>query len=305
MSSGYGRFGAALGGLILAFLLSGSGSAEGQSERNHQGGRSTSSQNSQPTADAIRHKPVVYAPSCNSPHSADEAAYCDQRRATVAAERAATWAERQFWISLAGTLGLIVTILYTAVATRAASRAAKAAEASLEDARADAAEQSRRFEAQLKVAIDAARAATIGAEAARVTSEAARDVERSYVFGGIEKMTVNKARTATTIYFHIVNMGRTPARVRQINIGQRDTGPLPEVPDFEYVEGHTADVVLKPGEDARVRVKTFNGTKGIVFGTIYYIDVFRQNHESRFCLEYDAVRKFCSTAGNEAWNRYT
>jgi len=301
----HGRFAAALGGVVLVLALTASVSAESQNKIHHKGSRAAADQESLSTVVAVSRKPVAYAPSCGGPRNAEEASYCDQRRSTVAAEKAADWAERQFWISLVGTIGLVATIIFTAVATRAANRAARASEESLNDARAEATEQSRRFEAQLRVAIDAARAATLGAEAAQVSSATERDVERAYVFGGVEKMTINPGKTVSRIHIHMVNMGRTPARIRQINFGRRDLGPMPEIPDHEVVKSHLTDSVLKAGETGKITIYETRKINGIIFGTIYFFDVFRNQHESRFCVEYDSVKNTCITAGNEAWNRYT
>ena len=63
---------------------------------------------------------------CAAPADHVIADLCEQHRMADAAEHAVAWQRAQFWLSLFGTFGLVVTILYTAKATRAAADAATA-----------------------------------------------------------------------------------------------------------------------------------------------------------------------------------
>lgn len=75
--------------------------------------------------------------SCDPPQSAEQDNLCQERRSAQAAEKSVEWARYTFWAGVAGTVGLVATLIFTARATQAAQRSARAAEIAVE--RGDAA----------------------------------------------------------------------------------------------------------------------------------------------------------------------
>ena len=76
--------------------------------------------------------PKIYREPCRDLRGSEESDLCAQWRAARAAEAAAVWTERGFWIGLASVIGLGVTIFLTLRATKAALRSAGAAERAIE-----------------------------------------------------------------------------------------------------------------------------------------------------------------------------
>ncbi len=176
MSSRHGLQNAALGGLALLLLAS---EAVGQSTKGSDQPAAQATQTPTKAWAAATEQPPKaapeYKPECWKPRDKEEMTLCADIRATKAAERASELAGEQVLIGWFQAGGLLVSLAFTGWAAWAAAAAAKAAKASVEDARKDAGEQSRRFDAQLKVATDAANAtlslATAASEANALTRE--------------------------------------------------------------------------------------------------------------------------------------
>lgn len=79
-----------------------------------------------------------YREPCNLPKSREDSALCAQWRATKAAEASVVWAERAFWLSIAGTIGLLITLHYTRKSVNAAIAATEDAESALKIAERNA-----------------------------------------------------------------------------------------------------------------------------------------------------------------------
>jgi len=87
-----------------------------------------------PVVIPVAPRPLVYTYSCANPENAEQENLCIGRRAAKAAEDQAkagadqaAWAENTFWIGLAGTIAVVLTLAYTAKAANAAPCSAQAA----------------------------------------------------------------------------------------------------------------------------------------------------------------------------------
>ncbi|MES2343852.1 MAG: hypothetical protein V4597_19455 [Pseudomonadota bacterium] len=119
----------------------------------------------------------------------------------------------QLWLNVAGLVGLAYTVWYAKRAWSEAKRSADVSQAGLDDARADVAEQERRFEAQLRIAH----------ENLKIAQRSAAEVDRAWLsveiipVGGLrieDEMVSIEARVI------VKNVGKGPA------IGVESTGEL-------------------------------------------------------------------------------
>lgn len=128
------RWKAAILALVIGFVLTG---GKGYGQNPNSAPANTPASNPAPTPSptlAVKPEPPAYRYSCQRPENGEQENLCIERRAALASEEQALWAERTFWIGLAGTLAVIATFGINAVATLAASRSAKAAEAAADAA---------------------------------------------------------------------------------------------------------------------------------------------------------------------------
>jgi hypothetical protein len=180
------------------------------------------------------------SPNCESPKSAEEANFCEQRRSAAAAEQQAIWgreqalwARTQTWLSagqvvlgIVGLVAVVVTLIYTA-------RAAKAA--------------------------------TEAAQSAAMSAAVAVNAERPYVF--IEDIELKpiplphgKDRTDPgdlfSVTFIFKNYGRTPAFVRRIGWGFEvsDGKSLPTKPEYRLADNLTIEAVVQEGKTLKFPV---------------------------------------------------
>lgn len=144
---------------------------------------------------------------CATPSSGDRQEYWNSAqsiRATNASEEALRIAYRQTIIGLLQAALSTFLLGVTAWAAWAAADAAKAAKASVEHAEADATEQSKRFNAQIKVAqdgVEAARAATAQADRAWISVHAK----------AAGPFVVEGDHVWIDVFVRCVNQGRSPA----------------------------------------------------------------------------------------------
>lgn len=196
------------------------------------------------------------------------------------------------------TFATIALGLFTYLLWRETKRA-------VEDGVASAKTQETRFEDQLKVAAEAAKAATKGAD---VAERAMTVVERAYVFGGIDALTSTedgRIKIGIVAYNH----GKTPARIRTMRYGVFGTdgnGMIiwPTNADYSQAETHTTDTILGAGREGPLITYSGISPRGILYGQISYDDIFKVKHFSRFCIQYDSLKSEATTAGNETWNEY-
>ncbi len=123
--------GLAFGGLIVALLLNGVTLAATQHDSRHS---STPAQKAAqdppkpaPPASTQAPEPYVYPYSCERPKSAEQDNLCIERKAVDAAEKQAVWAQNTFWLGVAGTIFVILTLAATSLSTWASKRSADAA----------------------------------------------------------------------------------------------------------------------------------------------------------------------------------
>lgn len=117
----------------------------------------------------------------------------------------------------------------------------------------------------------------------RIAAEHIPHVERAYVSGG----TPWTDESLTELRLTIDNYGKTPAFVGTVIIGMIEAGsPVPEKPVYAE-KGEFAGYVVKPN----VTLQSFLITRPcvpdgrIVYGRIYYRDIFNKCHSSGFALK--------------------
>ena len=123
---------AAIGCLTLA------GSALGQDRQNAQHHPSSAEYQQQgasppvPAQSLPSDQAKPYRPEWENARDYNEASFCEARQSRIAAQQANRTAENAFWLSLWGTIGLVMSLIFTGWAAQAASRAALAAENAVE-----------------------------------------------------------------------------------------------------------------------------------------------------------------------------
>lgn len=79
-----------------------------------------------------------YAPNCERPESREDASFCLERRATLAAEQSAIIADRGFWVTVWGTTAVLLSLFFTGWAAVAAAQAATSAKRAVDQGEAHA-----------------------------------------------------------------------------------------------------------------------------------------------------------------------
>lgn len=119
----------------------------------------------------------------------------------------------QLWLNVAGLVGLAYTVWYAKRAWGEAKRSADLSQYGLDDARTDAAEQARRFEAQLRIAH----------ENLKIAQRAAAEVDRAWLsidITPISGLRFDEETVSIEARVIIENVGEGPA------IGIESTGDL-------------------------------------------------------------------------------
>lgn len=144
------------------------------------------------------------------------------------------------------------------------------------------------------------------ADAALKMAESMSAAERAYLFGAANNIIFDVATATATVSLQLFNYGKTPARIRRIEFGTLEvTEPPSEIADYSAATVWTTDTVISAGEKES-KITTLPGLpyRGLVYGRLFYSDVFKIKHESRFCMAYDAIASECATAGSDDWNSY-
>jgi hypothetical protein len=206
-------------------------------------------------------KPYKTPTRCERPESAEQENLCIERGAARAAEDQAYWARLTFWIGVAGTSGVVLTLFATAWAAWAAQRSAQAAE----------------------VAVSHAQTATVAQL-------------RAYV--SLKKIDFLDGKNGRRIQPIWQNVGETPTRraLNQINYFLDGTDipdgfdfPDPSTPPFPTLLGNGQEM---PYDGPSLSVPDFNQiatgqTHFYVYGWFEYSDVFidTPRHRSEFCAK--------------------
>jgi hypothetical protein len=134
-------------------------------------------------------KSTEYRKPCEQPEGRDDSDLCAQWKAARAGETSALWAKASFWLGLAGTLGLIVTLWFNYRLLRFTQDSGKDTEVALAIAgrNADAARDQ----------VDVARAAETAYLVAKVATP---QIEKWLIDGNLLGWA-----------FQVINAGRTPA----------------------------------------------------------------------------------------------
>lgn len=144
-------------------------------------------------------------------------------------------------------------------------------------AQADTDRQAEEFKQQLAVATEAA-------SASKEQTLAVKRVERAYLFGGLS--TDFKFRIADTkIQVVATNSGRTAGIISEFYaelLPFQELGPEPEYPTPEC--RIKTDTVVPAGKEQPLQSGSLDPKQMLLIGYLKYIDMFRDEHTSRFCL---------------------
>jgi hypothetical protein len=115
----------------------------------------------------------------------------------------------------------------------------------------------------------------------RIAAEHIPNVERAYVSGGARWMDVG----ATQLRITINNYGKTPAFVGTVIMQTIEAGrPVPQKPVYAG-KGEFAGYVVKPDVTLESSLTYTCPADGrVVYGRIYYRDIFNECHSSGFAL---------------------
>lgn len=241
-----------------------------------------------PPSNLAANQAETYQPTCEAPKSREDASFCQE----VAANRIAG---RNFWLTIVGTIAVVLSLVFTGWAAVAAGRAAKAAESSVEDARKDAAEQVTRFNDQLKVARTGANAA----RALAVTSDkTAKRQLRAYLnVRGASFGLDDDGKPIFTIL--IINHGQTPAKDVLIYAKAGVYPWLADPSDRPHLdEPLQFPVSVQPKDASNFPVRTSKALNAferkvaisgevarlLVYGRVEYEDVFGERHVTPIAL---------------------
>jgi hypothetical protein len=154
------------------------------------------------------------------------------------------------------------------------------------------------------------------AAAARLAAEQIPAVERAYLFVTPANITLDDARTETTVHLRVDNPGRTPGILTKVYGQFSKRAPAGDAPVYEGGGSKEFELIinssnglspLDPASSVILPV-TFkiDFTDPIHFwGYVDYLDILKKQHTSRFCtLIYPTQGKW-EIAGGRSWNDWT
>jgi hypothetical protein len=253
------------------------------------------------------HNPGPYEPHCASPPTREDAEYCQEWGATIAAQKQAEWAFYQLIASVVGIGAVIVTLVFTAKATAAAVDSVDASQ----------------------------RSADAAARAAEIAERALVDLERPFVYCSISKPGISVDFGVSqghgkpvkwNVEFGVTelaikNFGRTPAQVTRFYATMKiasNPGICEAIDPFKE-GGKELPVGTICFENADFRdtldLRDFFRTDNInkeaigaqtsavwVVGYVRYDDIFGHHHINGFALTFDMESKSFVRRGDAKYN---
>jgi hypothetical protein len=168
----------------------------------------------------------------------------------------------------------------------------------------------RETKAALAIAKTSADAAQVSAAATAELAHHGRVTARAYAHLSLD---IPKPETygqrSIELGFTITNNGATPARVSRIDyavITPDAEGQVTMPPDGDYSQARSVDtdVIFAPGK-AGTPLHIDAPLSGVAYARLIYADVFGDPHESRMCLQYNAVTRTLAVHGEKGWNEET
>lgn len=272
---GHRRTYLAVGGLAIVLLL---GVATSAASEENAGNSSPPAQNAtqqppppEPPPSSQEPKAYIYPYSCDRPKSAEQDNLCIEREAVKAARKQVIWAERTFWLGVAGTFFVIMTLGATTYATFIADRGAKAAEIS----------------------------AKAAADSIKLTRDLTSTQQRAYIY--VAEASIRQKDGRFIILARFRNSGYTPAYKYIVRYGIGfDVYPFPAervAAILERAKIHLSQQTL-PASGSTEVVEPFpldsehvsailSGTSALWFyGRLTYVDAFGGSQHTNF-------RQFC------------
>jgi hypothetical protein len=139
-----------------------------------------------------------------------------------------------------------------------------------------------------------------------------RRMERAYIFAGPYQPAIVGGRTITHI--SIENFGRSPGILKEAYGEFSTTEPVDNIPTYKHGSARKFDNAIPPVQPRAPNYppptiptawdSPFAGDQ-YFFGYIVYLDIFREEHRSRFCSKIFPSSKNSDIAGSPNWNDWT
>lgn len=131
-------------------------------------------------------------------------------------------------------------------------------------------------------------------------------LERAYIFTGPQEIEHDPAPGFVRLRLTASNFGRTLGIIQEVHAELLLAAPSSAVAVYSAQDVHTYDLVVMPGQRDLELFDDYSGTgfhvPFIVAGYVRYLDVARNQHTSRFCLE--ATGGVMRPVGHRAWNEW-
>jgi hypothetical protein len=138
-------------------------------------------------------------------------------------------------------------------------------------------------------------------QVARIAAEHIPHVERAYVSGGATGVAGSPQQFAVTVD----NYGKTPAFIGTIWANIVPEKELPDAPVYDLPGfGRFGGQMLRPGTSGHFGavVRLWDGTEGrVIYGRIWYRDIFKQCHSAGFILRILGPGQTIAVANRDAY----
>jgi hypothetical protein len=234
--------------------------------------------------DYAKRSPESPSTAINDSHPSEQAAKRKEKQAQ-AAERALDFLNIKLSDAIIAVFTIVLAVKTSGVFKETAGLRSAADQQALD------------MKESVKVAIAAANAAKEAADHIPM-------VERAYLFGGPTQIEAFADSNLTKFKLSVDNAGKTPGIISEVCVSYSLKEPTGE-PSYTDAKVSQVDFAINAGVMGQI-LPFAGGMDTIqpffVAGYYRYIDIFRKQHTSRFCLRvHPDTRKF-EIAGSRAWN---
>jgi hypothetical protein len=154
------------------------------------------------------------------------------------------------------------------------------------------------------------------AAAARIAAEQIPAVERAYLFVTPTNITLDDARTETTVHLRVDNPGRTPGILTMVYGQFSKRAPAGEKPVYDGGGSKEFELVINSSNG----LNPYDPASGVIlpvtfkidftdpihfWGYVEYLDILKKPHTSRFCTQIYPTQGTWEVAGGRGWNDWT
>jgi hypothetical protein len=108
--------------------------------------------------------------------------------------------------------------------------------------------------------------------------------QRAWVFFDINSYNITKESSNYVVHINVKNSGKTPATIEGSILGSANR--IEFVPRFDSPGASTNEIIMPTQslfENCSINTNILNVSACYVFGTVWYRDIFREDHWSQFC----------------------